>query len=92
MRPATIALLVCYAFIACVHFLYYPKWQQDGAEATISYDVSGYYMYLPAVFIYEDLKEVKFLDEVIAQYRPTADPYQVFTHESGNKVMKYSIG
>jgi hypothetical protein len=92
MRPATIALLVCYAFIACVHFLYYPKWQQDGAEATISYDVSGYYMYLPAAFIYEDLKEVKFLDEVIAQYRPTADPYQVFTHESGNKVMKYSIG
>ncbi|WP_020570748.1 hypothetical protein [Neolewinella persica] len=92
MRPATIALLLCYCFIAAVHFFYYPKWQQDGAEATISYDVSGYYMYLPAAFIYDDLKEVKFLDEVIEQYRPTADPYQVFTHESGNKVMKYSIG
>jgi hypothetical protein len=49
-------------------------------------------MYLPAAFIYQDLKEVKFLDEAIEQYRPTADPYQVFTHESGNKVMKYSIG
>ena len=92
MRPATIALLLCYCFIAVVHFFYYPKWQQDGAEATLSYDVSGYYMYLPAAFIYEDLKEVKFLDEVIEEYRPTADPYQIFTHESGNKVMKYSIG
>ncbi|TXF91802.1 hypothetical protein FUA23_01045 [Neolewinella aurantiaca] len=49
-------------------------------------------MYLPAAFIYKDLKEVKFLDDIIAEYRPTADPYQVFTHESGNKVMKYSIG
>lgn len=49
-------------------------------------------MYLPAAFIYEDMKEVKFLDDVIDKYRPTADPYQVFTHESGNKVMKYSIG
>lgn len=75
-----------------MHFAYYPKWNQSGAEATISYDVSGYYMYLPAAFIYNDLKEVKFLDDVIEKYRPTADPYQVFTHESGNKVMKYSIG
>lgn len=49
-------------------------------------------MYLPAAFIYQDLKEVKFLDDVIRDYRPTGDPYQVFTHESGNKVMKYSIG
>lgn len=92
MRPATIALFACYLLIGLVHFCYYPKWQQSGAEATISYDVSGYYMYLPAAFIYEDLKEVKFLDDVIKDYRPTNDPYQTFTHESGNRVMKYSLG
>ena len=91
-HSAKYSLLICYLFIVVVHFGYYPKWNQSGAEATISYDVSGYYMYLPAAFIYGDLKEVKFLDEVIEEYRPTADPYQVFTHESGNKVMKYSIG
>ncbi|MTB50775.1 glycosyltransferase family 39 protein [Lewinella sp. W8] len=92
MRGSSIALLVCYALIALVHFGYYPKWQQAGAEATISYDVSGYYMYLPAIFIYGDVKRVAFLEDVIEQYRPTSDPYQVFTHESGNRVMKYSIG
>ncbi|MEM1359375.1 MAG: hypothetical protein AAGF89_14305 [Bacteroidota bacterium] len=92
MRAASLALLVCYGFIALVHFAYYPKWQQSGTEATISYDVSGYYLYLPAAFIYQDLKEVKFLDDIIDTYRPTGDPYQVFTHASGNKVMKYSIG
>lgn len=78
--------------IALVHFGYYPKWQQELTEATISYDVSGYYLYLPAAFIYQDLKDVAFLDDVMEQYRPTASPYQVFTHPSGNKVMKYSIG
>lgn len=92
MRSATLALLASYLLICLVHFCYYPKWQQAGAEATISYDVSGYYMYLPAAFIYEDLKEVEFLDEVIKDYRPTSDPYQTFTHESGNEVMKYSLG
>lgn len=92
MRASSISLLVCYLVIGLVHFAYYPKWQQSGAEATISYDVSGYYLYLPAAFIYNDLKEVKFLDDVIERYRPTADPYQVFEYESGNKVMKYSIG
>lgn len=92
VRASTISLLTCYLVIALVHFGYYPKWQQELTEATISYDVSGYYLYLPAAFIYQDLKEVKFLDEVMEKYRPTASPYQVFTHESGNKVMKYSIG
>lgn len=92
MRASTISLLGCYLVIALVHFGYYPKWQQELTEATISYDVSGYYLYLPAIFIYQDLKEVKFLDEVMEKYRPTASPYQVFEHASGNKVMKYSIG
>lgn len=88
---ARTALLLCYVFIVAVH-LYYPKWQQSGTEATLSYDVSGYYMYLPALFIYHDLREVAFLPEVMERYRPTADPYQTFTHESGRQVMKYSLG
>ncbi|MBC6996850.1 hypothetical protein QWY85_04105 [Neolewinella lacunae] len=75
-----------------MHFFYYPKWKHAGTEATISWDVSGYYMYLPAAFIYHDLREVKFLDEVLTKYRPTPYPYQTFTHPSGRQVMKYSVG
>ena len=54
--------------------------------------MSGYYLYLPAAFIYHDLRDVAFLDDIIARYRPTASPYQVFDHESGARVMKYSLG
>ncbi len=87
----TASLLVCYLLLVATH-LYYPKWQQGHAEATISYDVSGYYLYLPAVFIYHDLKEVAFLPDIIERYRPTDDPYQTFAHASGHQVMKYSLG
>lgn len=92
MKPASFSLLICYFLIGITHFFYYPKWDQAYTEATISYDVSGYYLYLPAIFIYQDLKEVKFLDEVMVTYRPSGHAYQVFPHESGNKVMKYSAG
>ena len=90
-RRSRAALLVCYLLLVAAH-LYYPKWQQAAGEATISYDVSGYYMYLPAVFIYHDLRELKFLPDIIAEYRPTDDPYQAFTTPDGDRVMKYSLG
>ena len=73
------------------HF-YYPKWEQPGSEATLSYDVSGYYLYLPATFIYQDLRDVAFLPAIMDQYHPTYTPYQTFEHESGAMVMKYSLG
>ena len=87
----SLALLICYTMLLATHF-YYPKWQQQGTEATISYDVSGYYLYLPAAFIYNDLQHAAFLPDIIAQYAPTYDPYQTYQHANGNAVMKYSAG
>jgi hypothetical protein len=80
-------------FCIVVAFFYYPKWTRQGTEATLSWDVSGYYMYLPALFIYNDLDQVTFGDSIIRKYYPTPDFQQVFHHyNSGNKVMKYSCG
>src|SRR5690606_1003927 len=71
----------------------YPKWQKERTEATLSWDVSGYYMYLPALFIYKDIKQCTFKDSIIQKYSPTPDFQQAFRHEkSGNYVMKYSSG
>src|SRR5688572_18882309 len=84
-----LAMLFCIA----VAIFYYPKWTRQGTEATLSWDVSGYYMYLPALFIYHDLDQVAFGDSIIRKYYPTPDLQQVFHHyNSGNKVMKYSSG
>jgi len=73
-------------------FVYYPKFNNRGTESAISWDVSGYYMYLPAILIYHDLKEQKFLPDIIEEYGPTPKNIQSYQHESGNYVMKYSMG
>ena len=87
------AFLLVYTAVLVTHFFYYPKWKLTGPEATISWDVSGYYMYLPASFIYGDLKQCAFKDEILNKYSPTYNFQQAFKHEkSGNYVMKYSTG
>ncbi|RTQ50052.1 hypothetical protein EJV47_10440 [Hymenobacter gummosus] len=86
-------LLFCSAFVLLTSFVYYPKWNKPQTEALISWDASGYYMYLPAAFIYHDLKQVGFLPEVTRKYNP--DPGQNQAHLdslSGNRVMKYPVG
>ena len=85
------AFLLCAVIIAGTH-AYYPKWQMSYDEATISWDVSGYYFYLPAIFIYKDLKKVGFRDEVVSKYKMSNGAYQAYDHESGNRIMKYSAG
>ncbi len=86
-------LLLCYLIVGFTHFVFYPKWKQKHTEATLSWDVSGYYMYLPATFIYKDLKKCAFHQDILKKYRPTPNFQQAFIHkESGNYVMKYSIG
>lgn len=87
------AYLFCCCVIMATH-LYSPKWAKTGSNATLSWDVSGYYMYLPCAFIYHDLKTEKgFRNEAITKYKATPNHAQAFKHEaSGNYVMKYSMG
>lgn len=80
---AAILLLVVLAF---------PRYTRPGTEATLAWDVSGYYLYLPALFIYGDLEQVAFLPEIIEKYQPSFSPDQAFPIENGKQVMKYSAG
>lgn len=86
------AMLLVFIIQLYCAFIYYPKWKNSGTEATISWDASGYYMYLPAIFIYHDIKQCGFQQAIIDKYHPSPDFQQAFLHESGNYVMKYSSG
>ncbi|MFZ1677769.1 MAG: hypothetical protein WAT91_10880, partial [Saprospiraceae bacterium] len=84
-------------FIALIWFflgtVYYPKWNKLGSEAAISWDVSGYYHYLPAIFIYHDIKKQAYMADIDAKYLPSPAHDQSFGHhDSGNRVNKYAIG
>lgn len=86
------ALIIGCLALAYSSLVYYPKWKMNRTEATISWDVSGYYLYLPALFIYGDLKKLGFKTAIDEKYYPSSSPYQSFTHSSGNQVMKYTCG
>ena len=92
LPKSLLSLLICWALLFSALFFYFPKWNNSYTEATISWDVSGYYYYLPAAFIYKDLKHLSFKDQIQQQYHPSGDFQQAFVHSNGNYVFKYSCG
>jgi len=63
-------------------------------EAILTYDVLGYYLYLPGVFIYD---QVEFTDkttisELNETYRLTSSLYQFAVAPNGNSLIRYPIG
>lgn len=91
--PSGLAWLFGSFFIVSVALGMYPRVAATGSSAVIGWDVSGYYFYLPAIFIYHDLKELRFHEQVLRDYAPTPDFQQAFRHEaSGHYVLKYSAG
>ncbi len=60
----------------------------------LSWDVFGYYLYLPAQFIYHDLglRDQTWLKELIEKYNATSTLYQATAIDNGNWVMKYTLG
>ncbi len=88
-----IAYIACLALMFYTSFFFYPRCKQNGPEATIGWDVSGYYWYLPSLFIYKDLAHQSFKDSVLNKYRPTGTNFQqAMPLENGNYSMKYSSG
>ncbi len=86
-----ISFVICIIFLLSAMF-YNPRWKKSGVHATISWDVSGYYIYLPALFIYKDIKKVSFKNDIHNQYQNSSHPYQTRTYKNGNEVAKYSCG
>ena len=59
-----------------------------------NYDALGYYMYLPATLIYQDITQYEWIDEIDAKYKVAGEDwmFQIGKHESGNYVTNYLGG
>jgi hypothetical protein len=87
-----ITYLIAVALLIAAH-CYYPKHKMPNTEATIGWDVSGYYTYLPAIFIYKDLRHLQYFDSLHSLYQPTPEVYEYFTPQGANyRCAKYSMG
>lgn len=60
----------------------------------LTWDVFGYYLYLPATFIYDDpgLTDPVWLDNIMDEYQPSATLYQLVNGTDGKRVIKYTSG
>jgi len=82
----TIALFLGFIIIL-FNFIYLPS-------NILSWDVFGYYLWLPATFLYGDLglKDVSVVHHIIDMYHNTATFYQAVQLPSGDWVMRYTMG
>jgi hypothetical protein len=71
-----------------------PRWLTFNCLSILSWDVFGYYLYLPAWFIHHDigLKDFSWVQQVLDVYRPTIGFYQAYVGPAGDYVMKYTMG
>ncbi|MFM2047622.1 MAG: hypothetical protein RI955_168, partial [Bacteroidota bacterium] len=89
---SSIALSIC----CCALFLtniFYPTWNKSGVGSTISWDVAGYYAYLPAIFIYDDIKTLEQTSKAATEANVQPDGFSSACKvKNGNSVMTYTIG
>ena len=75
--------------------LWAPYWNTHNVVAILTWDVMGYYLYLPAQFIYHDLSHLTFVADIMREYQPSGSFYQAFQvpgAPEGTLVMKYTCG
>jgi hypothetical protein len=84
-------ILIAVSFV-CFRLCYFHNNDKNGYNAT-NWDAFGYYMYLPSTFIYQDAKELKWVDKVDSTYDVTGGVfYQAIKLESGSYTNKYLCG
>jgi hypothetical protein len=91
-----VSLIVC-AIIAIVLLLYrvsYSDINGGGRPLKVTeWDAFGYYAYLPAIFIYHDVKQLDWLREVDKKYAVTGgNGWQAQRLDNGNYTFKYLGG
>jgi hypothetical protein len=88
------SLLVCILFLVCTVFITenLAEWRR---AKVLTWDAAAYHLYLPAIFIYDDLREMRFYRDILEKYRLADDYMEYGTHihpETGLRVNKYAVG
>lgn len=90
-NTSLLAYFFCCSFLFTAAFLD-RKWNEPGTQALISWDVSGYYLYLPS-FFYDDLGKLHNIPYIQEHYGPFGgDFYNAYKLPNGNHVLKYPAG
>jgi hypothetical protein len=79
--------------ILCIHFSL-PRYTYNGFTREMDWDILSYYLYLPLVFLHNDLgiKDYSYVQHLFDQYHFSPTFYQASQAENGNYVMMYTMG
>jgi len=88
----TAFLILCITILISRFLL--PRFLTFDVLSIISWDVFGYYLYLPAAFLHHDLglKDFAWVQHILDTYHPTMGFYQAYPGPAGDYVMKYPMG
>jgi hypothetical protein len=86
--------------LICISLLYFhfslPKYLYQNYNAEITWDILSYYLYLPLIFLHNDLgiKDYSYIQHLFDQYHFSPTFYQASLTENGNGnyVMMYTMG
>lgn len=92
MNPSKLAILLVAVVFVLFRFVHIQNNEVNGYNAT-SWDAFGYYMYLPAEIIYDDVRELKWVPAIDSTYHVTGGQlYQAIQLEDGGYTNKYLSG
>jgi hypothetical protein len=61
----------------------------------LNWDNAGYHLYAPAIWIYKDVRQFQFYDQIDARYHPSGEVTQYAQQQvpfTNNKLIKYPVG
>ncbi len=85
-----LSLISIFAILLYAVLVYLPMWTTPPIFGKFVYDAHGYYDYLPAAFIYHDLKTVKHNGYIKSKYN--IDPPTGEQQPTGGYALQYSCG
>lgn len=91
-QPAS--LYVCFFFLFCCIYTVFNLGKFKKHDV-IAWDRAGYYLYLPALLIYDDLDELHFISHIDSTYELTQNDSKyglVQIEQTGHLVNRYSYG
>ncbi|MDX1653103.1 MAG: glycosyltransferase family 39 protein [Brumimicrobium sp.] len=88
-----VSLILIIAVFLIVRIQFWSNNETNGYNAT-SWDAFGYYMYLPGLFIYDDLRELKWVEKIDEKYKVTGGEFYqaIELDSSGYYTNKYLSG
>jgi len=92
-KISLLSLFVILITFVSYRFIYFQNNDKNGYNAT-TWDAFGYYMFLPSEFIYDDVKELKWIPKIDSMYNVTGGQlYQAtLLEKTGTYTNKYFSG